>query len=103
MNNPNLPELLTDFVCSIITVKERGNLVVKMRVFVAKLRKKFKQHSRTYARLCEKEKLWLDGELYIEDTDKHLPGPGRPEKEWGDSSDRSKRRKVARYVHFMNK
>ena len=97
INNPDLHDILCDYVSSQMSISDSEDLSKKISLFTSKLKVKFKKHSRTYSRLIKKEKVWLDGQLYSIQSDSiSAPGPGRPTKNWGDSSDRSKRRKVER-------
>ena len=102
INNPLLPDLLAELVSEEMTVVDSEDWLAKKRVFTSKLRSKFKNHRRTYSRLIEKEKDWLDGELYVLKGELSV-GPGRPSKHWNECSERSKRRKVARYKFSIYK
>ena len=70
-----------------------------------KLRQKYDKHSRNFQRLAEKEAGWLEGVLFEAKNEAMdnvinlgagmgVAGPGRPVKQWGDASDRTKKRKI---------
>ena len=91
---------LMDFVLS----SEKGgedkincdSLKVTLQTFVSRLREKFTKHNRKFQRLIEKEKDWLETDIKIERiSPPSVSVVGRPRKSWEETSDRTKRQRVA--------
>jgi hypothetical protein len=97
INNPNLCSVIEEEVKIRMNVHDLEDLKGKIKTFVAKLKIKYHKHRRTFSRLEEHEKEWLALELYARPAPP-TSRPGRPTTPWTDSSERTKRRKVSRYI-----
>ena len=105
INNKNIQDIIEKEIATTNNNSEAEDIKVEVRKFLSKLRQKYDKHSRNFQRLAEKEAGWLEGVLFEakdEDMDNVInlgagmgvAGPGRPVKQWGDASDRTKKRKI---------
>ena len=99
INDANLQEIIENEVKSNMNVTDEDDLKKKIKIFITKLRAKYKNHHRIWSRVLELEKSWLEVDIYepdASDANQNVvnPGPGRSSLSWEDASERTKRRKV---------
>ena len=71
-----------------------------LQATVAKMKQKFEKHQRSYKRLIDNEKEWLFVDMICEEVALGKEaGPGRPTTSYEASSNRTKRRKVAKIAN----
>ena len=98
VKNPDLQEILEEEVMNTVENFEIEDLKRAVRSFICKFRSKYEKCSRMMTRMIQKEKVWLDGDMYApaETTTNSTFDfrSGRPEKNWIEASNRTKRKRV---------
>ena len=98
VKNPDLQEILEEEVMNTVENFEIEDVKRAVRSFICKFRSNYEKCSRMMIRMIQKEKVWLDGDMYAPaETATNSTfdfQSGRPEQKWIEPSNRMKRKRV---------